>query len=76
MLKATYATACLCISYNTAQNLLLASQLLYIVTGTRCDCGSIFCRCHDVSGLYFVVVMTFIRSGSDCGFNFMKLKDL
>ena len=42
--------------------------------GTYCDCGSKFCRCYDVSDLYFVVVMTFMHSGSDCGLNFIKLK--
>ena len=45
----------------SAQNLLLPDQLLYIVKGIRCDCGSMFCRCYDVSSLYCVVVMTFMH---------------
>ena len=52
------------------------SQLLNIVIGTRCDCGSIFCHCYDVLGLYFVVPITFMHNGSECGFKFIKLKDL
>ena len=66
------------LALKSAQNLLL-EKLLYIVMGTRCDCGSIFYRCYDISGLYFVVVMMFMRNCSDCGFNFInfiKLKDL
>ena len=29
-------------------NLLLNSRSLYIVMGIRCDCGTLFYRCHDV----------------------------
>ena len=29
-----------------------------------------------IVGLYFVVIMMFMCSDSDCGFNFIKLKDL
>ena len=39
------------------------NPVTYIVMGTYCDCGSKFCRCYDVSDLYFVVVMTFMHSG-------------
>ena len=41
-----------------------SSKLLYIVMGTRCDCSwcrSMFCCCYDVSCLYFVAVVMFIR---------------
>ena len=37
-------------------------QLLYIVTGMRCDCGPIFRCCYDVHAY----------NGSDCGFSFIK----
>ena len=29
-------------------NLMSIFPPLYIVTGTRCDCGTLFHRCHDV----------------------------
>ena len=29
-------------------NLMLKSRSLYIVMGIRCDCGTLFYRCHDV----------------------------
>ena len=29
-------------------NLISIFPPLYIVTGTRCDCGTLFHRCHDV----------------------------
>ena len=32
----------------------------YIVIGTRCDCGSMFCCCYDVSSLYFVMTFMYI----------------
>ena len=48
------------LALKSTQNSLLVYQLLYIVMGTCCDCGSIFCHCYDVSSLYFVI-MTFIR---------------
>ena len=63
--------------FRHSKNLPKTHQLFYIVTATPCDCGSIFCHCYDVSGLYFVVVMTFMCNGSDCGFNFIDfIKDL
>ena len=66
------------LALKSAQNLLLVSQLLHIVTGTHCDCGPIFCYCYDVLSLYFVTIMMFMHTGndSDCGFSFIKLKDL
>ena len=36
------------ISVKTAQNLMLVSQLLYIVMGTHCDCGDLFYCHHDI----------------------------
>ena len=55
---------CLCYMYvicYTSNTLLLVYQLLYIVTGIRCDCGPIFYHCYDISSLYFIIAMTFMR---------------
>ena len=58
----------------SAQNLPLVSQLLYIVTGTRSNCGLIFCRCFASLICRYDV---HADNGGDCDFNnFIKLKDL
>ena len=49
------------LALKSIQRLLLVFQILYIVTGTRCDCKPIFCHCYDIWSLYFVIAMMFMR---------------
>ena len=73
LLKDYYGLATNVLHLQHPKSLLLpVYQLLYIITGTCCDCGSIFSHCYDVSGL---IVMTFMHKMIVIVINFMKLKN-